>query len=131
MNKQLMKIYRSKRTTSAGKMKIYRFKINELIERAKLKDPKSDGLNLGEKFFIELLHFYIEQYRINQITADELKAKKKLLERDLKNYWDLQRIFKQDCEIRNHQSQWFIKAEKEGCPICKKLVRIFDGRDTE
>jgi hypothetical protein len=47
------------------------------------------------------------------------------------NYWDLQRIFKQDCEIRNRQSQWFIKAEKEGCPICKKLVRIFDGRDTE
>ena len=40
-------------------MKIYRFKINELIERAKLKDPKSDGLNLGEKFLVELLHFYI------------------------------------------------------------------------
>ena len=112
-------------------MKIYRFKINELIERAKLKDPKSDGLNLGEKFFVELLHFYIGQYRINQLTADELKSKKKLLERDLMNYWDLQRIFKQDCEIRNRQSQWFIKAEKEGCPICKKLVRIFDGRETE
>lgn len=108
-----------------------RSEVKELVERAKQKDPKSDGLNLGEKFFVELLHFYIGQYRINQLTADELKSKKKLLERDLMNYWDLQRIFKQDCEIRNTQSQWFIKAEKEGCPICKKLVRIFDGRDTE
>ena len=110
---------------------IYRSEIEELVERAKQQNPKSEGLNLGEKFFVELLHFYIGQYRVNQLTEDELKAKKKLLERDLMNYWDLQRIFKQDCEIRNSQSQWFIEAEKNGCPICKKLVRIFDGRDTE
>lgn len=108
-----------------------RSNIDELVERAKLREPKSEGLNLGEKFFVELLHFYIGQYRINRLTAEELREKKKLLERDLVNYWDLQRIFKQDCEIRNRQSQWFIKAEKEGCPICKKLVRIFDGRETE
>ena len=109
----------------------YQSEIAELTERAKRRNPRADGLNLGEKFFVELLHFYIGQYRINRLTEDELKAKKKLLERDLMNYWDLQRIFKQDCEIRNTQSQWFIKTEKEGCPICKKLVRIFDGRDTE
>ena len=109
----------------------YQSEIAELTERAKRRNPRADGLNLGEKFFVELLHSYIGQYRINRLTEDELKAKKKLLERDLMNYWDLQRIFKQDCEIRNTQSQWFIKAEKEGCPICKKLVRIFDGRDTE
>lgn len=108
-----------------------RSEVEELVERAKQKDTKSDGLNLGEKFFVELLHFYIEQYRVNQLAADELKTKKKLLERDLTNYWDLQRIFKQDCRIRNAQSQWLIEAEKNGCPICKKLVRIFDGRETE
>lgn len=112
-------------------MGIYRSELDELTERAKLKDPKAEGLNLGEKFFVELLHFYIGQYRVQQLTAEELREKKKLLERDLMNYWDWQRIFKQDCEIRNRQSQWFIEAEKNGCPICKKLVRIFDGRETE
>ena len=106
-----------------------RSEVKELVERAKQKDPKSDGLNLGEKFFVELLHFYIGQYRINRLTEDELKTKKKLLERDLMNYWDLQRIFKQDCEIRNRQSQWFIKAEKEGCisPI-KNSNQLFTNR---
>jgi hypothetical protein len=28
-----------------------RSEVKELVERAKQKDPKSDGLNLGEKFF--------------------------------------------------------------------------------
>lgn len=110
-------------------MTTYRSEIDKLIERAKQKNPKADGLFLGEKFFVELLRFYIRQYRTNQITADELKRQKKLLEQDLINYWDLEKIFRQHCEIRNKQSQWFIKAEKEGCPICKKLVRIFDGRE--
>lgn len=111
------------------KTETYRSELDKLIERAKQKDPKADGLFLGEKFFVELLHFYIGQYRINHLTADELKTKKKLLERDLINYWDNKAMFANDCEIRNKQSQWFIKAEKEGCPICRKLVRIFDGRE--
>lgn len=111
--------------------KTYRCLLDILIDRAKLKDPKSDGLPLGEKFFVELLRFYIFQFRINQITAEELNRKKTLLERDLVNYWDSKKMFKKSCEIRNKQSQWLIKAEKQGCEICRKLVRIFDGREQE
>ncbi len=114
-----------------AQMTIYRSELDNLITRAKQKDPNADGLPLGEKFFVELLRLYIYQYRINQITADELNRKKTLLERDLINYWDSKKIFNQACEIRNRQSQWFIKAEKEGCEICRKLVRIFDGRERE
>lgn len=107
----------------------YRSELDELTERAKRKDPQADGLNLGEKFFVTLLHFYIGQYRTNQITAEELQAKKKLLERDLINYWDSKKLFAHACEVRNRKSQWFIEAEKNGCPICRRLVRIFDGRE--
>lgn len=110
---------------------IYHSEIEKLTERAKQNNPESDGLPLGEKFFVELLRFYIHQYRTNQITAEELNRKKNLLERDLINYWDSKKLFKQACEIRNKQSQWLIKAEKQGCEICRKLVRIFDGREQE
>lgn len=112
-------------------MTTYRSEIEKLTEQAKQKEPKTDNLDLGKKFFVELLHFYIMQYRTNNLTAEELTAKKKLLEKDLMNYWDSERIFKKHCEIRNRQSQWLIAAEKSGCEICKKLVRLFDGRDTE
>jgi len=108
----------------------YKEEIEKLTERAKKREPKADGLNIGEKFFTELLHLYIEQYRINQITAEELIMKKKQLEKDLINYWDWAEIFKLHCEIRNRQSATLIEAEKNGCPICKRLVRIFDGRET-
>lgn len=109
----------------------YENKIKELVERAKQQDPKADGLFLGEKFFVELLHHYIMMYRTKEMTAEELKEKKKLLVRDLVNHWDNRKMFDRACEVRNRQSEWFIKAEKEGCPICRKIVRIFDGRDIE
>ena len=31
--------------------------------------------------------------------------------------------------IRNSYSEVLTEAEKHGCPICRKLVRIFDGRE--
>lgn len=106
----------------------YEEDIEELTQRAKKTDPKANGLNLGEKFFVELLHLYIKQYRQKEITTEELIAKKKLLERDYINYRDFARIFEQHCEIRNKQGELLIRAEKEGCSICKELVRTFDGR---
>lgn len=117
------------RSERSGKMKReYKEEIEKLTARAKKRKPDSDGLNIGEKFFTDLLYHYIGQYRIGQMTVDELKEKKKQLEKDLVNYWDLKEIFKLHCEIRNRQSSLLIKAEKEGCPICRQLVRIFDGR---
>jgi hypothetical protein len=107
---------------------MYEKDIEELTARAKKADPKSDGLNLGEKFFVELLHLYIGQYRQKEITAEELTAKKKLLERDYINYRDFAKIFEQHCEIRNKQGELLIRAEKDGCPICKEIVKLFDGR---
>lgn len=107
---------------------MYEKDIEELTERAKQKDPKADGLNLGEKFFVELLHLYIGQYRQKEITAEELTAKKKQLERDYINYRDFAKIFEQHCEIRVKQEELLIRAEKDGCPICKEIVKVFDGR---
>lgn len=109
-------------------MKTYRSKLDELTERAKLAEPNAKGLNLGERFFVELLHFYIEQFRVQELTAEELKNKKKELEALLIDYWDMARIFREDAKIRNSMSHVFIEAEKSGCPLCRKLIRIFDGR---
>lgn len=107
---------------------MYEKDIEKLTERAKQKDPKADGLNLGEKFFVELLHLYIKQYRQNEITVEELTAKKKQLEWDYINYRDFAKIFKQHCVIRVKQEELLIRAEKDGCPICKEIVKVFDGR---
>lgn len=110
-------------------MEIYRSELDRLTERAKQRDPKPEGLNLGERFFVTLLHLYIEQYRTQEITESELLKKKQELEDDLMLYWDFQKIFQNHIDIAVKQSTLITQAEKEGCPICKRLIRIFDGRE--
>ncbi|MGN0557872.1 MAG: hypothetical protein ACI4IS_00275 [Acutalibacteraceae bacterium] len=109
---------------------IYRSELDKLTERAKRQNPEPEGLNLGEKFFVTLLHLYIEQYRTKEITESELLKKKKELEDDLMIHWDLQKIFKNYIDIAVKHNMLITQAEKEGCPICKKLIRIFDGRES-
>ena len=118
-----------KKSVMSRKNEGYREHLDELTERAKLADPNAKGLNLGERHFVELLHFYIGRYRVRDLTAEELTKKKKELENLMVDYWDMSRIFRNDAQIRNSMGQTLTEAEKNGCPICKKLVRIFDGRE--
>jgi len=109
--------------------KKYRQQIAELTERAKLSQPNAKGLNLGERCFVELLHFYIERYRTRQLTTDELQKRKKELEQLLTDYFDQAHMFREDVKIRLRMGQLLTEAEKSGCPTCGRLVRIFDGRE--
>lgn len=113
---------------------------DDLIKMARAKSEKSNDTdvqmnkkisNLSQSealFFLQMVNLFTA-YRNREITADEAKAMKNKFIKDLEKYQMLERIFREDCEIRNKQSQWLIKAEKQGCEICRKLVRIFDGRD--
>lgn len=118
-----------KKSVMSRKNEGYREHLDELTERAKLAEPNAKGLNLGERHFVELLHFYIGRYHVRELTAEELTKKKKELENLMVDYWDMARIFRNDAQIRNSMGQTLTEAEKNGCPICKKLVRIFDGRE--
>lgn len=109
--------------------KEYRQQLDELIERAKGPVPNPKGLRLGERFFLEMLIHYIEQYRTRRLTADELTRKKKELEKLLIDYWDQAKMFREDARIRVTMSTTLAQAARSGCPTCEKLIRIFDGRE--
>ena len=118
-----------RKTSTTEKTKLYRAEIDELVTRAKLREPNAKGLNLGERFFVELLHHYIAEYKIREITDVQLRDKKRELESLLIDYWIQAHMFREDVKIRNRMSQTLTEAEKNGCPICKRLIRIFDGRE--
>lgn len=104
---------------------------NEIIRIAKLGECDFKKLSQAEKLlYLQMVNIF-DGYRNKRISADEAKVMKAECVKTFEKYQMFERIFREDCRIRNTQSQWFIKAEKEGCPTCKKLVRIFDGRDTE
>lgn len=102
---------------------------DEIIKMAKSDNADISGLSQSEKlFYLQMVNIFFG-YRHRLYTAEEAKQMKNMFVRDLEKYQMFESIFRHDAEIRNKQSQWFTKAEKEGCPICKKLVRIFDGRE--
>ena len=104
---------------------------NEIIRLAKLGECDFAQLSQAEKLlYLQMVNIF-DSYRNRRISADEAKAMKVECVKVFEKYQMFERIFREACRIRNTQSQWFIKAEKEGCPICKKLVRIFDGRDCD
>jgi hypothetical protein len=122
---------RSVSKTANFNKKNYEARIKMLTDRAKTKDPHKGDLDLGEIFYIEILKAYIANFRAGNITAEKLTERQKAIETALLQYYQQQEMFKNSIEINNRYSHILTEAEKHGCPICKKLVRVFDGRDLE
>ena len=122
---------RSVNKTANFNKKNYEARIKMLTDRAKAKDPKKNDLDLGEIFYIEILKAYIANFRVKNITAEKLSERQKAIETALLQYYQQREMFDYHIRINNRYSHILTEAEKHGCPICKKLVRVFDGRDLE
>lgn len=107
----------------------YEPKIKMLTDRAKKNSDYINDLDIGESCYLLSLITLIRSFRMKLITQDELFHKQKELERQLEKYYQWGEIFDRHTRIQNRCSPILTQAEKQGCPICKKLVRIFDGRD--
>ncbi len=102
---------------------------DEIIKLAKSGNAELSEMSQAEELlYLQMINIF-DGYKHKRFTAEEAKNMKKVFVQTFEKYQMFERIFKEACEIRNKQSQWFIKAEKEGCSICRKLVRIFDGRE--
>ena len=100
-----------------------------LTDRAKKNSDYINDLDIGESCYLLSLITLIRSFRMKLITSDELFHKQKELERQLEKYYQWGEIFDRHTRIQNRCSPILTQAEKQGCPICKKLVRIFDGRE--
>lgn len=107
----------------------YQQRMEMLTQRAKQYDRYSDDLNIGESCYVLLLMYAIQSYRSGAVTAEELVHCQHDLQMKLERYYQHREIYDLHIGIRNRYSQVLTEAEKHGCPICKKLVRIFDGRE--
>lgn len=106
----------------------YSARIEELTERAKGEVPKTIDCDIGEIAYIETLHVLINFWREGKATTESLAQKQKELERKLLSYYQHQEMFDLHIKIYNRYSNVLTEAVKSGCPICKKIVKILDGR---
>ena len=102
----------------------------ERLERFAMSgQPMPEGTGIAGKLFYLCMRNLYALYRnggVSRAEAKEIKAS--LLEDYRLNSFD-EKLLHHHAVIRNRCSEVMTEAEKHGCPICKKLVRIFDGRE--
>lgn len=102
----------------------------ERLERLAMREePMPEGTGTAGKLFYLCVRELYNLYRNGGITRDEAKEIKAGLLADYKNNSFDERLLQHHAAIRNRCSEVMTEAEKHGCPICRKLVRIFDGRE--
>lgn len=107
----------------------YSNRIMELTARAKEGNDYTMDCNIGEAAYLGILLLYIKEWQNGQMKKDTLIKKQKELESKLLSYYQHLEMFDRHIQINNRYSHILTEAEKSGCPICRKLVRIFDGRE--
>ena len=110
-------------------MKNYSERIKELTERAKAENEYTLDCDMGESAYLFTLVIMIKAYKSGNMSKKELIEKKKILVDKLSDHYQHREIYDMHIDIRNRYSNVLTEAVKSGCPICKKLVRIFDGRE--
>lgn len=108
-------------------------RLKMLTQRAKSKENNlyTNDLDIGESCYLWGLHYAVASYRSGFIDREKLAYTQKNLESQLLQYYQQCAMFDRHMEINNRYSPVMTEAQKHGCPICKKIVRIFDGRETE
>ena len=107
----------------------YTKRIQELTERAKKGNDYTMDCDIGETAYLDTLLVYIRDWKAKKTDKETLIRKQKELEQKLLSYYQHCEIFDKHVTIRNAYSNVMTEAEKNGCPICKKIVKIFDGRE--
>ena len=73
-------------------------------------------------------------YRRGAFSKDEAAEEKEALRREYedarKKEKDDLKLHKDIDQIRTALAGWFKKVEQSGCPVCRRLIEILDGRDS-
>ena len=103
-------------------------RIAELTARAKECNDYTADCTIGEAAYLETLIVLIKEWRTGKLETAKLAKKQKELEEKLINYYQHSQLFDLHIAIYNRYSEVLTDAVKHGCPICKRLVDILDGK---
>lgn len=107
----------------------YTDRIRELTQRAQTGNPYRDDCSIGEVCYTDMLEVYLYQHRQLGMPEEALAKKVITLKRKLLQYYQLEECSVEAARRRNRYSEVFSEIERHGCPLCRKVIRIFDGRE--
>ncbi len=101
----------------------------EIEALAKKKTPLPDDATLADMLYYQNLLLLYREFKAGIID----KGQGKLMKSKLVSQYGVQKLWEK-CGQNNYE-RWRkyqviqTEAEKNGCPICRKIVRILDGRN--
>lgn len=98
---------------------------------ARQNEPLSDSAGLSDRQLYHCLVMLYREYRVGIIDVVQAKREKQRLIDIYKNNALWERIFREHSRRMKEIGKLSNRAEHDGCPICKQMARIFDGRQRE
>ncbi|MBW7573897.1 hypothetical protein [Caproiciproducens faecalis] len=105
--------------------------LEEIERHAMRNDPLPTGLNQAEQLLFLSFRCMYKSYRSGTVDREQAQAEKREL---IRAYEESQRwieIYKDSHRIRVALAGYSKEVEAGTCERCKKMMRIFDGRQIE
>ena len=101
----------------------------EIYELARKRQPAPDNMTLPEQLLYTTARNIYKSYSDGIITLEQAKSEKQKSIRDFENLSRKYEIYDDHARRRVKISQLLTEADKHGCEICKRVSRVFDGRE--
>ena len=102
---------------------------DEIYELARKRQPAPDSMTLPEQLLYTTARNIYKSYSDGIITLEQAKSEK---QKSIRNFDNLSRkyeIYDDHARRRVKISQLLTEADKNGCDICRRVSRVFDGRE--
>jgi hypothetical protein len=104
------------------------------VERLVMEHVKTGSVGVPDAPFCDMvlfigLKYLFIAYKNGLATKEEISIEKKKLLACYKIALIDEDLYLSQTKLRNRISSELVELEKCGCEHCKKLIRIFDGRD--
>lgn len=101
----------------------------EIYELARKRQPAPDNMTLPEQLLYTTARNIYKSYSDGIITLEQAKSEKQKSIRDFENLSRKYEIYYDHARRRVKISQLLTEADKHGCEICRRVSRVFDGRE--
>jgi len=101
----------------------------EIERKAANTEEMPEGLNAPEQWLFLSTRLLYEQFRNGTVSKEQAKIEKRKVISQCELALLYYKCFFEASQKQNKISHILTDAEKSGCEICKKIVKIFDGRE--
>lgn len=101
----------------------------EIFELARKREPAPEHLTLSERTALLAAKYIYGEYSAGRMSKDEAAKEKQRVLASFEGTYSYELVWREHMKRMNEISAELLSAEKSGCEHCRRVARIFDGRE--